>query len=89
MLLTGCMRAHPQGGGDGDRPHPRHPTNSPLVRAHRPISFPLSCLAGVFVVLLHILFVRDHHVGTLILSAANLLGGVWVGVATAGIMVRA
>jgi hypothetical protein len=53
----------------------------------RSITFPLACLAGVFVVVLHLLLVPNHHVGTLLLSAAGLLGAVWSGIAAAGILV--
>lgn len=33
------------------------------------------------------LLVRDRHVGTLLLSSAGLLGAVWLGCLTAGILV--
>ncbi len=39
-------------------------------------------------VVLHVLLVRDRHVGTLLLAAASLLGAVWAGIAVAGVMVR-
>jgi hypothetical protein len=41
----------------------------------------------VFVVVLHLLLVRDHHVGTLLLTGTGLLRAVWAGVAAAGILV--
>lgn len=52
------------------------------------ISFSLACLAAVFVIVLHLLLVQNWHVGTLLLSAASLLGCVWSGIAAAGILVR-
>jgi hypothetical protein len=55
--------------------------------ARRSITCPLACQAGVFVVVLHLLLVPNHHVGTLLLSAAGLLGAVWSGIAAAGILV--
>jgi hypothetical protein len=69
--------------------HGCHCLLSPAYPPCSSITFPLACLAGVFVVVLHLLLVRDHHVGTLLLSATGLLGAVWAGIAAAGILVRA
>jgi hypothetical protein len=42
----------------------------------------------VLVLVLHLLLVLNHYVGTLLLSAASFLGTVWSGTAAAGILVR-
>ena len=44
--------------------------------------------AALAMVALHLLLVPNHHVGTLLLSSAGMLGSVWAGVAAAGILVR-
>ena len=53
------------------------------------LSFSLACLAVVFIVLLRMMLSINNHVGTQLYAAAMLLGGVWVGVVAAGVIVSA